>query len=98
MVARLKGVRDYNDAFFKNRDRDAIVTILTKYTPVKDSATYAKMSVGAIDPDGRLDLQSLEEQQDWYAAHGYVAQKIDVSTAVSMDFTEHALRVLGPYQ
>lgn len=36
MVAYLRGVRDYNDAIFKRRDRDAVIQILMESTLVKD--------------------------------------------------------------
>ncbi|HLG68875.1 MAG TPA: ABC transporter substrate-binding protein, partial [Chloroflexota bacterium] len=43
MVALMRGMRDYEDAFRKNKDRAAIVSILVKHTTIKDPALYDKM-------------------------------------------------------
>jgi hypothetical protein len=43
LVAYLRGVRDYDDAFNHGKDQDAIVAILTKHTNIKDPAVFQKM-------------------------------------------------------
>jgi NitT/TauT family transport system substrate-binding protein len=97
MLAYLKGVRDYNDAFKHDRGRAEVVEILTRETPVKSSALYEQMGFASIDPNGRVDRASLAEQLDWYAAQGLVTQAIDLEQAIDLSFADFALARLGPY-
>jgi NitT/TauT family transport system substrate-binding protein len=96
-VARLQGVRDYNDAFFKNKNKAGVVAILTKYTAIKDPNTYSSLIVSNMAPDGRVLEASLDSDQDWYASHGFVARKVDVQKAVDQSFADYANKQLGPY-
>lgn len=54
MVAYLKGLRDYNDSFVKNKGRKEIVDILTKLSPVKDPKLDDKIDMPYLDPDGKM--------------------------------------------
>lgn len=103
MVAYLKALRLYNDAFFKSpRDQNAYddaVQILARHTPVKDKALYAKMVMPGLDPDGKLLVDSLEKDQDWYVAHGLQKTKGSMADAVDTSFAEYAVKQLGgPYK
>jgi NitT/TauT family transport system substrate-binding protein len=97
MLAYLKGVRDYNDAFKHNRGRAEVVEILTRQTPVKSPALYEQMGFASIDPNGRVGRVSLAEQLDWYVAQGLVTQVIDLEQAIDLRFADFALERLGPY-
>jgi NitT/TauT family transport system substrate-binding protein len=98
MVAYLRGVRDYLDAFVKNQGRDAVAASLANNTPVKDRQLYDQMVPTYINPNGHLNLRTLVEAQDWFAAHGYIPQKVDVAALIDNQFVDYALRVLGEYQ
>jgi ABC-type nitrate/sulfonate/bicarbonate transport system substrate-binding protein len=98
MVAYLRGVRDYLDAFVKNQGRDAVAAILANNTSVKDLKLYDQMVPTYINPNGHLNLRTLVEAQDWFAAHGYVPRKVDVPALIDNQFVDYALRVLGEYQ
>jgi len=96
MVARLRAVRDYESGFFGGRDRDELVSILTRNTSVTDPSLYPRMSFSEMDPDGRLDAESVGVLQDWYVAHGYVTKPAELSTVVDPEFASFAVGVLGP--
>src|SRR5215470_12753712 len=66
MVAYLKGNRAYLDAVTKGTDRDAVNAILAKYTAVKDPALLAKIAPTGFDLNGRMEVKSLEADQDWF--------------------------------
>ena len=51
-----------------------------------------------IDPNGRLNLDSIKDQQDWWAAQGEVPTKVPVERLVDMSFIEHAIKVLGEWK
>jgi ABC-type nitrate/sulfonate/bicarbonate transport system substrate-binding protein len=99
MIAYVKGIRDYYDAFgVKHKDQDAIAAILANNTDVKDVSLYAKMGWDLIDPSGYVNAVAVADDLDWYAAHDYVQQKPDISRVIDNSYVEHALAVLGKYQ
>ncbi|MBI2954854.1 MAG: ABC transporter substrate-binding protein [Chloroflexi bacterium] len=98
MIGYLKGVRDYNDAIKKNKNRDAFIAILQKYTTVKDKALYDKMSWASVDPNGKINIDSMREQLAWYTSIGKIEGKVDLDAAIDTRFTEYAVSRLGVYQ
>jgi NitT/TauT family transport system substrate-binding protein len=98
MVAYLRGVRDYMDAFTRDRDRDAVAAILARNTSVRDVAIFRRMVPNYIDPNGRLNVRNLIESQDWFASHGFIPQKADVAALVDSQFADYAVSVLGEYR
>jgi NitT/TauT family transport system substrate-binding protein len=100
MVAYLRGVRDYNDAFVKNdlTKREAVIAALIKYSTVKDRALYDKMVVPGLDPNGRLHLESIQRQQEWYLEHGLQSAPADVNVLVDYQFVRYAIDKLGEYK
>jgi len=70
MLAWIKAARFYNDALFHGGDRDGFFRIMSRYTSITDPVVYQHMSFSAIDPDGRVDIESLSSMQGWYATHG----------------------------
>src|SRR5262249_51751421 len=67
MVAYSRGLRPYNDAFGpKRQGRDEVVQILTKYTPIKDPKDYDAMRPAGLDPDGKLQMQAIQQDLAYY--------------------------------
>jgi NitT/TauT family transport system substrate-binding protein len=100
MVAYLKGVRDYNDAFGR-RDpakREAVIEALVKHTPVTDRALYEKMAVPGLDPNGLINVESLRHQQEWNIERGLQATLVDVDTLIDYQFVRYAVEQLGEYR
>jgi NitT/TauT family transport system substrate-binding protein len=98
MVAYVRALRDYNDAFVKNRDKEAIISILIKTTSLKDRALYDKVQLGGLDPNGYVLLNDLVAQQDWYFQYGYQKQKADMTKVVDNQFVQYAIDRLGTYK
>jgi NitT/TauT family transport system substrate-binding protein len=94
-VAYLRGARDYMDALLGGPKRGEVVSILTKYTRVKDPAAYDRMTWSWIDPNGDVSIDGLKAQQDWYAAHGTVPTKVSVEGMIDRRFVDYALKRLG---
>lgn len=95
--AYLRGTRDYNDAFLKNRDREAVLATIARNVGI-DPAIMAKVYPAAIDPDGRVDVASLKNNQEWFARQGFVQTPVDVDRIVDTSFAQDTVRRLGPYQ
>lgn len=98
MVAYVRGLRDYNDAFRFGRDRAAVVELLTRYTTVKDPATFDQMAMAGLHPDGRVNQASVAGDLDFYVRNGYVQQRLDVADLIDDRFVDYAVERLGPYR
>jgi NitT/TauT family transport system substrate-binding protein len=87
-------MRDYNDAFRpERRGRDDVIRILIKNTTVKDPALYERMAMTSLDPDGKMDLDYLRFELDYYKKAG----SLDLSQLIDTSFQEYAVQQLGPY-
>ncbi|HEX3245348.1 MAG TPA: ABC transporter substrate-binding protein, partial [Chloroflexota bacterium] len=71
MVAYLRGIRDYNDAFVKKQGRDAVIDILIQRTSLKDRPLYDKIGLPGLNPDGEVLFDDLLRQQQWFMDNGY---------------------------
>jgi len=100
MVAYLKGVRDFNDAFFKKNavKKREVIAALAKHTPVKDLALYEKMVMPYLDPNGAVNRISLRFDQQWYVQNGFVPTPVNLSLVVDDRFVLYALQQLGRYR
>lgn len=98
MVAYVRGLRDYNDAFRAGKDKSAIVEILGAATGVTDEAIYDKITLPGLNPDGYVFKDSLREDQSWYLRLGLQREPVDVDQLVDNQFVDHALQQLGPYR
>ncbi|HLI25788.1 MAG TPA: ABC transporter substrate-binding protein [Chloroflexota bacterium] len=98
LLAYLQGARDYHDAFFKGRDRDAAIAVLTRWTPVKDPALYERIGLATIDPNGEVDRPSLEHQLQWFADQGLLQGAITLDQLLDPSFARAAVEQLGRYE
>jgi hypothetical protein len=51
-----------------------------------------------IRPDGRLNLASMAEDQEYYLANGWTQSRVDLNALIDYSFLDAALQVLGPYE
>jgi NitT/TauT family transport system substrate-binding protein len=99
MVAYMRGVRDYEDAFGKNKDRAAIVGILTKHTAIKDASMFDRMQAIDEDASGDFPMDTLQEDYDWFKGQGVIQQPAPPLTQViDPQFVQYAIQQLGPYK
>lgn len=94
MIAYVKGLRDYNDAFGPmQKNRGQIIDMLIKHTSVKERGLYEQMRPAGLHPDGRLDLDYIRFEMNNYG----VADRLQLSQVVDASFLDYALAQLGPY-
>jgi NitT/TauT family transport system substrate-binding protein len=100
MLAYLRALRDYNDAFQKGdpAKRRDVVDVLIRNTPLKDAALYEKMAMPGLDPNGRVNLQALEQDQEYYLRTGKQQTPIDLTQVVDGSFADWAVQQLGIYR
>ena len=98
MTAYVRGLRDYNDAFEKGQGKAAIISILTKYTRIKDKDVYAAVVPVGLSPDGLVNAQSLKDDAQWYFKQGYLKKMPDIDTIVDLSYARRAAEILGEYK
>jgi NitT/TauT family transport system substrate-binding protein len=100
MIAYVRAARFYNDAFAHGdaAKRQEAVQILTRHTPIKDPALYDRMAMPGIDPDGRINMTSLSEDQDFWLSRATQQSRIDLNAVVDYRFADAAVQALGPYR
>lgn len=98
MTAYLKGVRDYNDAFFKDVGKAEIVDIMVKHTALKDPELWDRVFVTGLDPNGKMFVEDIKKQYDTYNANGAILGDIDFDKAIDTSLTEDAVEVIGVYE
>jgi hypothetical protein len=98
MEAHLKGVRDYHAALVKNgRDREAIVSILSRWTPVADPQVYTKMAFPYIDPNGKVNRDNLADLLRFFRDSGRISSSVDLEHVLDTRFVDSPVRKLGWY-
>jgi NitT/TauT family transport system substrate-binding protein len=95
MIGYIKGNRAYMDAVSKGTNRDAINAILAKHTAVKDVSLYAKMQPIDFDPNGRVEMRSLELDQDWFMKLGLQIERADLSKIIDYQYIDYAAAQLS---
>ena len=102
MRAYIRGIRDYytalKDGKFAGPNADEIIAILTEYTTVKDAGLYRRIIPSAVDPDGHVNLASLETDLAFFREQGLVtSDSVGVKDVFDGSFVDAALKTLGPY-
>jgi ABC-type nitrate/sulfonate/bicarbonate transport system substrate-binding protein len=95
MVAFLRGVRDYNDAFNDGKDLDEIISILTQHTNIKDPAVFKKIVVPLVDPNGQMIVETVKDLQQWFVDNGFVPTPVNVEEYFDTSYIDYAVSVLG---
>jgi NitT/TauT family transport system substrate-binding protein len=99
MTAYLQAARYYTDAFVKGdaTKRAEIVKILIAHTTVKDPKLYDSMAMAYIDPNGVMNVDTMNADQQYFVSEGAQDKVVDLSTAIDMSFVANAVKALGPY-
>ncbi len=103
MRAFLKGVRYHNDSLnekgeFTGPQGDEVVKILTEYGPFKDPQVYRSFILAFCDPNGELDMASLQEDIAIFQKLKLLEKPVDINKVVDRTFLDWALKELGPYK
>ncbi|MBI2755881.1 MAG: ABC transporter substrate-binding protein [Chloroflexi bacterium] len=94
MVAYLRGVRDFVDAFTTGKDRAQIVSIMTTATTLKDPALWNNVPQ-TFDTNGAIILDALKANQQWYVENGYVQTPINMDAAWDPQYVDYATGLIG---
>lgn len=98
MAAYLKGVRDYNDAFFKDKGKEEVIDIMVQHTALKDPELWERVFVTGLDPNGKMFVDDIKKQYDAYKANGAIRGEIDFDKSVDSSLVERTLEEIGVYE
>jgi NitT/TauT family transport system substrate-binding protein len=102
MRAYLRGIRFYvkalKDSKLAGETADEVIAILTQYTNVKSADLLRKITPTGMDPNGRVNVASLQKDLDFYASQGLIEGKVDLSKIVDNSFVDAAAAALGPFK
>lgn len=98
MVAYVKALRDYNDAFQKDKGTDEIISIMAQYTALKDEQLWHKVNVTGLSPDNEVDMEAVAADLQWFRDHKGFNAEMDLNKVIDLSATKFALEHLGPYE
>ena len=101
MVALVKAMRFYNDALkdghIAGPNADQVIKILTEYSFIKDPAVHRAIVSQAVDPDGKLDMPSLQMAWQFFVDTKQIDGSVKVDDVVDLSYVHEASQKLGPY-
>lgn len=97
MKAYTEGVRIYNDAFVKNKDREKVIEIIARRAKLDPKVVRESFPAG-LDPNQRVSMDFLDRLQKFFIAQNFLRNSIDVHKVVDQSFADAAVKELGPYK
>ncbi|HEY7062178.1 MAG TPA: hypothetical protein VII06_11910 [Chloroflexota bacterium] len=97
-VGFLRGIRDYERARQFGEDVDGVIADIVKRNRVPPELLQALFRNGAntaMDPDGKLNVASLDYDLDWYRDHGAIQGELTTADYVDSQYAEYAARLDG---
>jgi NitT/TauT family transport system substrate-binding protein len=102
MRAYLRAVRFYNGALQNGHmigpNADEVIAILAASTPIKDPAIYKSITPTGMNPDGKVNVQSLADDLAFYKEQGLITGDIKAEQVVDNSFVDATVKELGPYK
>lgn len=97
MVAYIQSLRDYNEAFFKNKNKAEIVNILCTHSVIKDPLLYEKMFPTGLNPNGYARQKGISMDLIWYKQNNLLKSDLQYQDVVDNQYVDFALNQLGTY-
>jgi NitT/TauT family transport system substrate-binding protein len=98
MAAWLRAVRDWHAAFVAEDPdpelRDELISIISNEVGLEPDVV-AEMVPIWLHPNGEVNADDLEAQQEWYHEHGLIGTPADIATVVDMSFAQAAVERIG---
>ncbi len=102
MRAYIRAVRFYNRALKDGRldgaNADEVIAILSEATSIKSRAIYQAITPTGMNPDGRVNRESLAGDLAFYGEQGLIKGAINLDDVLDGSFVEAVIKELGPYR
>ena len=101
MIAYLRGARDYvaalEDGSVSGEGAEEITQIVTAATWL-DPELYRQITPNWVDPDGRVNTDSIEQDYQFFKEVGLLEGDVDLTQVVDTSFAEAAVAELGEWE
>jgi NitT/TauT family transport system substrate-binding protein len=98
MVAYVRALRFYRgalkDGHLAGPNADKVIAIVAAQLKA-EPALLRQITANDVNPDGRLNVASLQRDYDTFRTWGYVTEPVSVPGLVDMQYVDHAVQVLG---
>jgi NitT/TauT family transport system substrate-binding protein len=96
LAAHLQAARYFDAAFREGRNRDEVIAIMIENGPIKDRSIYERIGTTfATELNGRISVDSLVDEQEFYMRNGQQTARLDPAQIVDTSIGEDALRLIG---
>lgn len=96
-TAYLRGVRDYCNAYHGAPIKDEIIAALIKHGSERRPELLHKYPWPARSPNGRVNIASMLDMQDWYVANKLANTKLPAEKLIDLSYADYANKKLGPF-
>jgi len=96
-VALVRGGREYCQAYHHGPGREEVIDALLKYDKTLTRARLEKWPWQARDPNGRFNMASVMDVQDWFFKHKMLDRELPSTRLVDRSYADAAERELGPF-
>ena len=96
-VALVKGGRDYCQAYHHGPNRAEVVDVMFKYKVAPSREQLDQMAWQARSPNGRFNVASILDLQDWFFKEGIIKQKFPAERLIDSDYADYAEKTLPPF-
>lgn len=101
LKAYVKATRYYHDAALvqengqtvPGENYDEVIKIIAQYTDQPEE--NIKLGLPYIDRDGRLLVEDIKTQIEWYARNNMIEKAIDYKTVIDTELLDEAVKLLG---
>ena len=96
-TAYLRGVRDYCNAYHGAPVKEEIVAALIRHGSERRPELLYKYPWPARSPNGRINIASMLDMQDWFVKNGYAHARFPAERLVDLSYADFAVEKLGPF-
>ena len=96
-TAYLRGVRDYCNAYHGSPVKEEIVAALIRHGSERRPELLHKYPWPARSANGRINIASMLDMQDWFIKNGFARAKFPAERLVDLSYADFAVQKLGPF-
>lgn len=97
-LALVKGGRDYCQAYHHGPNRAEVVDVMAKYKIAPSREQLDHMQWQARNPNGRFNVASILDLQDWFFKEGIIKQKFPAERLIDTEYADYAEKTLPPFK
>jgi len=97
-VAYMRGVRDYCQAYHHGAIRKEFIDLVMRSgAERRPQILNDQRAWPARSPNGKINIASMMDMQDWYVANKFSTAKFPAERVVDATYAENAAKKLGPF-